>query len=361
MTSKSTGKGASGTSTDQHGIVRKGGAGANRTQFGEHERLPGDAIDATPTPTRQVMETVVTVGWVERDVLPSPRHRKLVNIHHKDEVTLTIDTVDGDDAPVAFTIPTTKWIIDESGDTELAELMLDCRVIDGKLYQPEFGSDRYSTEPQRATQEWFNRFAQERAGWADGEDSLELSRAEAQKSMDEFKVIDGAVWRETGEPVYWVQTFGMGWGTGTSLSISKAPDTTRNAAGDRIFPLDQFDAAVARAVEVAEERGDHDHARRLLESTPAQVTGAFTPGANWTQAPKLDYTSPWGVSDDDLPAELAHFRKQIAAIPGAVTRVDDGFGGTTPIINFAHLTDSQQSDYEKYVERETALRSPHTH
>jgi len=70
-------------------------------------------------------------------------------------------------------------------------------------------------------------------------------------------VIDGHVWRTSGEPRYVVMTFGLGCnhgGTGLLSHTSYNP----NIRHTRYFRLDDRDNAVAEAARIAEARGDTD-------------------------------------------------------------------------------------------------------
>ena len=78
---------------------------------------------------------------------------------------------------------------------------------------------------------------------------------EWKKEARRFIIIDGEPWEECGEPMYVINTFGLGHnhgGTGLFVDHFYNPNIPNN----RYFRADQGGLAVAKANEIAERRGD---------------------------------------------------------------------------------------------------------
>src|SRR5690606_27936673 len=85
-------------------------------------------------------------------------------------------------------------------------------------------------------------------------DSDEAFYNAAAEHYRQFLIIDGIVWVETGEPSYSVDTFGMGHNHGGTGLMVNAGAAGRHSG--KTFRADEFEAALAHAIQVATGRGD---------------------------------------------------------------------------------------------------------
>lgn len=85
-----------------------------------------------------------------------------------------------------------------------------------------------------------------------------------------YFILDGAVWWRKGEPRYCIYTFGLGHNHAeTCLSIDTHFNS--NISKERYFSALDYDAAVAKAVEIAQARGDTASIDRIKRSRKIEV------------------------------------------------------------------------------------------
>lgn len=312
----------------------------NRDRVGKFSEKLGSAPGISLAQNRDLHTVPLSVSWTERDVIP-PRARKPRDVPRTLDLEVNIPMVTSDDAPVAISFDTNHFL---SGDY---------RVHDGKLYR-ETG---YTRENAHEVFEQYYR----------GASSDKESEAAVAADMDEraaqYLIIDDNVWAPADEPIYTVNTFGMGSNHGgTSLSIdslTRYKTTDGSPVNEWVFPLDQREEAIAKALEVAEDRGDTRSYDGIKNTEKANLSGDFKPGSTFVQAPRIDYTPlyklPYGAPSDEVEASFADYKKQLLTIPGAVYDVEDGWGGTTKRVDFTKLTERQASDYKEYVKRVDGL------
>ena len=97
-----------------------------------------------------------------------------------------------------------------------------------------------------------------------------LARAEA--DMSRYIIVDGVLYKQTYEPMYYVITFGLGHnhaGIGTSLSITQCYND--NISKDNYFNALEYDKAVERALSIAIARGDTDSVSYIKTKKPIRV------------------------------------------------------------------------------------------
>lgn len=191
-----------------------------------------------------------------RDEIP-PRCRKPRRVSHDIDVQVQIPVMDLDHAPVAFTVEhaliKTDYVIREYQGQLYRQLMRSDRIaLNGQDDAPVVaGGGDFPTEVS-ASQTGFY-----------GADSAEEAAANAEKWASVFAVdTEGFVWKRAAEPCYYVTTFGLGGNHGgTSLMVGDVFDC-RNG---QVFRSDEFESALAHAIEVAENRGDTRDVRAFTE------------------------------------------------------------------------------------------------
>lgn len=178
-------------------------------------------------------------GTYTRDEIP-PRCRKPRPVTHETSAQVEVPMVTSDEAPVAFRI------------REIEDRVKEIRTFDGRLFAPYLPWSRQEEPSLPGSLHFPQDVNTERdRPFRSGESDEDYYR-NAEAYYRQFVIIDGVVWRETSEPGYHVSTLGLGGlnGSSTSLGVS-----TRKDHGT-LFRADEFEAALAWAREVANERGD---------------------------------------------------------------------------------------------------------
>ena len=95
-------------------------------------------------------------------------------------------------------------------------------------------------------------------------DDLDAVRDALQEKADQYIFYDGKIWEECGEPMYLINTFGLGHnhgGTGFFIEYFYNP----NISAKNYFRADQYEEAVTYADKVAEGRGDTNDVGRFRD------------------------------------------------------------------------------------------------
>lgn len=200
------------------------------------------------------MKLDVKLKYIE-SYLPSPRHRKLREREASQDVSLDLREVTPADAPVVLRTHDLKHYCDGIQPTDYRQyngaLYTQLRICD--LKNPE--SDAEANQPVSAHQ--LMRFYRNYKRLSK-EDALQA----VSEYLDRYLLIDGVLWRKTGEPMYQVCTFGLGHNHGsTALMIENHYNS--NCRWDSYFSALQHDEAVAAAVKVATARGDDQSIERI--------------------------------------------------------------------------------------------------
>ncbi|WIB65434.1 hypothetical protein [Curtobacterium sp. MCBD17_040] len=279
----------------------------------------------------------VDVAWYDQE-LPSKRHRKTVAVEKRGTVTVSIRRIAVEDAPAAFSRPL---------GPESDAAVINYRVVDGQLYSD---ADDRRGEPWSAVNDLIDDWAnQSQADQWHHKTESEV-KASIEERAERVVVIDDKTWGKAKEPVYGITTFGPGGG-GTSIFIETAPTTQHEAADPSYFPADQYDEAVAYAVETATRRGDTQSLGRLQAAPRIEVTGAFQPGTTWNPAPRFEFQYAWENHARGFAASFAQLRNGIASVPGAVVVEPDGNGGTQRRVDWTTVTAEHKSAYKSYLDR----------
>lgn len=190
---------------------------------------------------------------VREGFLPTPRHRVTRYRDVQEEFTGEIQELDAAAAPVVLTIVYRHPALHHS------TRRLDYRLYDGRLWQ-RFrirklkclrGNERNIWA--RPSHLWLasangcgptpdrDEMAQRIASWADG-----------------YRIIDGQLYRQKGEPLYQISTFGLGGnhglGWGTSMGVTHCYNS--NLPHWRYYRVDQEEQAREAGRRIAEDRGD---------------------------------------------------------------------------------------------------------
>src|SRR5690606_20429296 len=117
-----------------------------------------------------------------------------------------------------------------------------------------------------------------------------------------------------------------------------------------VFPADQREQALAYAETLA-TRG------RVSAEESISLTPDFQPGSTFTAAPRLQYVPAHQASYQEqfqhdegaVEREFTALKSQLLTVPGAVSDVPDGWGGTTKRVDLTKLSARQADDYLEYV------------
>ncbi|MHA3724200.1 hypothetical protein ACXR2T_10010 [Leucobacter sp. HY1910] len=325
-----------------------------------------------------VVSEPFTVKWTERNVLPSPRHRKPRDIERRFEMDAEVRSVAREDTGEAFQM---SEFISGSGNLDF-----EVRHYDGELYRPMVAGDIWSytnttmeppylnatdrleatperirdqlTRLERNWDEGGYEYEYVTSPYQEGDDSEEGAREMVQAEIDGYLAIDGELWQKTEEPTYYVSTFGMGGNHGSTalfLSAKHTPSGDNLNRKDNVFTLDEFEEAKAYALGVARGRGDTDSIRSIENHQPIAVP-RDRPWRHPVSAERLSGRSREYIGDDLASNEraLTDLKSRIKQIDGAVYTDDEG----RQRVDFSRFTDSVQSDYKALNKRIRSLRVP---
>ena len=190
----------------------------------------------------------VTIEYLESYIPPrcrKPRYREAKKVYNA-----RIRCVTKADAPVAFLL---------SDYHHTHEGTVKIRLYKGKLYMLET-SQHYAPGKNGYNGEfigWRPTVADKMKGlyiWNDNASYEEQRRSYRKEAADRL-IIDGLVWKRCGEPMYQINTFGLGHNHGgTALFVETAYNP--NISKKRYFNALHGDQAVAEMNRIAERRGD---------------------------------------------------------------------------------------------------------
>ena len=216
--------------------------------------------------------------WNEERYLPTKRHRKLRTRYVKNSVDVKIKEPSEKEFPIAFIVKDYGFRYDEEGsDSVWGEIKTEIRVFDNKLWKAERFSERVSHgcgwTPLSYMEHILRIFDRNYTNNNDfTEDSiikesniLECKNAILNKSTH-YLIFDNKIWKECGEPMYMINTFGLGHnhgGTGFFIEYyynSNIPNTNYFNALEREKAIAYGKSVAARRgdTESIEGMGDHD-------------------------------------------------------------------------------------------------------
>lgn len=184
------------------------------------------------------MKITINFDYFTTNVIP-PRCRNPRTVWDKATLVVDVPEVTAAEAPVAFRVPQSEGTA------------CDYRWWGQRLWTAQQG--RHDDEPARAGD---GRFPAEVDMNSAGGDGLDEVTARLRALYADFLIIDGIVWEACqGEPLYVVWTFGFGGNHGSTALLI---DTQVRGSLSTHFRADQYETAVARALEVARARRDDE-------------------------------------------------------------------------------------------------------
>lgn len=200
--------------------------------------------------------------------IPSARSQKYAFDEVEGEIKVSVPSVLGDEAPVAFRL--SDYSHESKGKTEI-------RWYEGRLWRRMTQNDRRSGGYQSDVKpdELPNIVRMVYGIPHSIAKTRELLQKKFRESAKNYILVDGAVWNRAGEPRYVVNTFGLGHNHGgTGLFVEELYNS--NIANTNYFSALDGDKAVAYANMVAERRGDTDDVGKFKKMIEVLIPEAVT-------------------------------------------------------------------------------------
>lgn len=207
--------------------------------------------------------------WNMEKYLPTKRHRVLRERYVKNSVDVEIKELTESEFPIAFIIHDKGWQYEEEGkDTEWKMIDTEIRTYNGELWK----AVRYSECVCHGVG-WMpithikGRLEDYSPYWKGGDDFTEESIikedniAECKENIfreaEDYIIFDGKVWRTCGEPMYVINTFGLGHNHGgTGFFIEYHYNS--NISNKNYFNALERENAITYGKQIALNRGDTD-------------------------------------------------------------------------------------------------------
>ncbi len=185
-----------------------------------------------------------------------PRCRKPRIVDMDGKMTLNVPIIGIDEAPIVMRYK------------ELHEVV-EFRIFRNKLFVKMSAHDFNCQWAGKSTAEMLiHRFSHQRIFGLIADE--EAAKKELRKKARDYFILDGEVWEQKGEPRYCIYTFGLGHNHAeTCVSISTYFNS--NIPKERYFSALEYDAAIEKAVEIAEARGDTNSIDRIKQSEKIEV------------------------------------------------------------------------------------------
>lgn len=204
--------------------------------------------------------------WNKEKYLPTKRHRILRERYVKNCVDVEIKEVTEQGFPIAFLVKDYGWRFDE--ETEYGMFSTEIRTYNGKLWKAVRYSECVSHGAGWMPVSYIkNRLEEYAPFWKGGQDFTEKSIIKEDdlleckegilRKAEDYIIFDGKVWNTCGEPMYVINTFGLGHnhgGTGFFIEYNYNPNISKN----NYFNALEREEAIAYGKKVAANRGDTD-------------------------------------------------------------------------------------------------------
>ena len=214
--------------------------------------------------------------WYCQKYLPTKRHRKPRSHMMKAMAEIDVPELSADEFPIAMIVKDWKSIYDGAKTREDFEndkiwkhflIEEELRVHSDKLFMPVRISRGAAVSTEFEPLDYIGNRLKEYKPFQMGEAPIQepvmlendsdMKLAGILKKAASYAIYDGKVWKECGEPMYEIATFGLGHNHGgTSMFIEFFYNP--NVPKDYYFNALNKEDAVRYADKVAEERGDTD-------------------------------------------------------------------------------------------------------
>lgn len=211
--------------------------------------------------------------WSVEKYLPTNRHRKLRERYVKNNVDVQIVEPSKKEFPIAFIVHDYQSIYDDAktyddfdGSGDFRVFPEEIRTYNNKLYKPIRVSHGAAISLHFENLDYITKELEEREPYCiQGEDfteksiikdsNIEEKIKEIKEKSEKYVIYNNIVWKECGEPMYNINTFGLGHnhgGTGFFISYHYNP----NISNKNYFNALQREEAISYGKQVALNRGD---------------------------------------------------------------------------------------------------------
>lgn len=213
--------------------------------------------------------------YYEEKYLPTKRHKNLRRRYVKSSADVEVKELTENEFPVAFVVHTLDYVYTEDEVcSELQVVSSEIRTFAGNLYKAILFSEVSSRKAGWMPPAFFSKFL-----WGHvptfkfGEDFTENSLivssdrdeelAALQGMADQYLLYDDKIWKQCREPIYVVQTFGLGCNHGSTALFVRNAHNDDETSGECYFNALQRDQAIAYGKQLAKERGDTNSIERI--------------------------------------------------------------------------------------------------
>lgn len=213
--------------------------------------------------------------WNMEKYLPTKRHRKLRERYVKNSIGVEIKEVTEKDFPVAFIVHNYQSVYENAksydnfnGNGEYKMFSEEIRTYAGKLYMPVRVTHGVAISLCFEPLEYIKKRIEDYAPYWEGgeeftdasivkEDNILECKENIFRKSENYIIYDGKVWETCGEPMYVINTFGLGHnhgGTGFFIEYHY----NDNISNKNYFNALEREKAIAYGKKVAANRGDTD-------------------------------------------------------------------------------------------------------
>lgn len=211
--------------------------------------------------------------WSLQRYLPTKRHRKLRERYVKNNFDVEIKEVTKDEFPVAFIIHDYKKVYENAkcykefeGHGDFRIFSEEIRTYHGNLYLPVRVTHGNAISLCFETLNYIKEYIEDYEPYQKGgkdfaensiikEDNIEECKERILRKSKDCIIYDGKVWKVCTEPMYVINTYGLGYNHGgTNLSITY--NYNSNISENNYFNALEREKAIAYGKKVAVNRGD---------------------------------------------------------------------------------------------------------
>ena len=218
--------------------------------------------------------------WSMEEYLPSKRHRKLRERYVENSIEIEIKEPNNSEFPVAFIVhdyqsvyENAKSYNDFDGNGDFRIFPEEIRTYNSRLYKPVRITHGAAISLHFEELDYARKELTEREPYNYCKDeftensiiktsNIKEKIEEIKEKSDQYIVFDGKIWRECGEPMYNITTFGLGHnhgGTGFFISYNY----NSNISNKNYFNALERENAIAYGKQTALNRGDTESVDRI--------------------------------------------------------------------------------------------------
>ena len=220
--------------------------------------------------------------WKKESYLPTKRHRNLRERYVKDTCDVEIKEVIEKEFPIAFIVKDYDWRYEEEEKKPEFEMFsTEIRTYNGELWKAVRYSDYVSHGVGYMPISYIKNMLEDYTPyWKGGEDFTEVSiikednvsecKEHIFRKAENYIIYDGKVWKTCGEPMYMINTFGLGnnhGGTGFFIEYHYNSNISKN----NYFNALEREKAIAYGKKIALNRGDTDSIEGMGEHDIIEV------------------------------------------------------------------------------------------